>query len=168
MKFLKIAILLALFPLVTASADHKFYVSITNIEYAPKQESLQIITKIFLDDLEAALETRYGKKLKFNSTKETEAAENLLKEYLFQKFKIHVNGTPVSYTYIGKEYDIDVVKCYLEVTNVKKLSTLEIENKVLHDMFDEQQNIIHVKKNKKRRSLVLEKENPKGLLNFSD
>ena len=129
MKFLKIAILLALFPLVTASADHKFYVSITNIEYAPK---------------------------------------NLLKEYLFQKFKIHVNGTPVSYTYIGKEYDIDVVKCYLEVTNVKKLSTLEIENKVLHDMFDEQQNIIHVKKNKKRRSLVLEKENPKGLLNFSD
>ncbi|QIE60466.1 hypothetical protein G5B37_13100 [Rasiella rasia] len=168
MKFLKYTFLLLLFPLLTASTSHKFYVSITTIEYAQKEQSLQIITKIFLDDIEDALEARYGKKFRFNSTKETEAETKVLKDYVFQKFKVNVNGSPATLNFIGKEYDIDVVKCYIEIPNVTQLSTIEIENKVLLDMFDEQQNIIHVKNNKTRRSLVLEKENPKGLLKFDD
>jgi hypothetical protein len=36
----------------------------------------------------------------------------------------------------------------------------------LFDTFEDQQNIIHIKTPEKRRSLVLDKENPKGLLNF--
>ena len=168
MKFLKIILLVALFPLVTASTDHKFYVSITSIEYAQEEESIQIITKIFLDDIEDALEARYGRAFSFNSSKETETEEEMLKKYLFQKFTIAVNDEDVTYDYIGKEYDIDVVKCYLEIPNISTLSKLTIENKVLLDMFDEQQNIIHVKNNSTRRSLVLEKENPKGTLNFED
>lgn len=168
MKYLKIVLVLALFPLVTGSTTHKFYVSITSIEYAPEEESLQIITKIFLDDIENALEKRYGKKFNFNSTSETEVDINIMKDYVFQKFNLTVNGTPATYEYIGMEYDIDVVKYYLEIPDITKLSSLEVENKVLLDMFDDQQNIIHVKKNKTRRSLILEKENPKGTLNFDD
>ena len=41
-----------------------------------------------------------------------------------------------------------------------------IENKILFDTFEDQQNIIHVKTPESRRSLVLDKENPKGLLKF--
>ncbi|MDX1463184.1 MAG: DUF6702 family protein [Marinirhabdus sp.] len=168
MKILKIAFVLLLFPLVTASTSHKFYVSITSIEYAPQEESLQIISKIFLDDLEAALEARFGRKYRFNSTKETEAEETVLKEYLSKKLKFKVNGKDVAYEYIGKAYDIDVVKCYLEIKNVKDLQSLEVENEVLLNMFEDQQNIIHVKNKDDRRSLVLKNGNPKGTLKFED
>jgi len=168
MKFFKVALVLLLFPLLTASTNHKFYVSITTIEYAPKEQTLQLISKIFLDDLEAALETRYGRKFSFNSTKETDTDGEILKDYVFQKLSINVNGKPATFNYIGKKYDIDVVKVYIEIPNISALHSIEVENKVLLDMFDEQQNIIHVKNNDTRRSLILEKENPKGLLNFDD
>lgn len=168
MKIFKIILILVLFPILTASTNHKFYVSITTIENAPKEETLQLITKIFLDDIEAALEMRYGRKFNFNSKKETKEDADILKDYVFQKLKITVNDAPATLNYIGKEYDIDVVKMYIEIPNVPKLNSIEIENKILLDMFAEQQNIIHVKNNGERRSLILENENPKGLLNFND
>jgi hypothetical protein len=168
MKFLKIALVLVLFPLLTASTGHKFYVSITTIEYAPEEQTLQLITKIFLDDIEAAMEARFGRKFQLNSKKERKEDAEIVKEYVFQKLKIMVNGKQVALNYIGQEYDIDVVKLYIEIPNIKKLNTIEVENKVLLDIFDEQQNIIHVKNDSSRRSLILEKENPKGLLNFND
>ncbi len=168
MKFLKVALVLLLFQLLTASTDHKFYVSITTIDHAPKEQTLQLITKIFLDDIEDALELRYGRKFNYNSKKEKKEDGEILKEYVFQKLKIKVNGTPATFKYIGKEYDIDVVKLYVEIPNVSVLKTIEVENKVLLDMFEEQQNIIHVKNEDTRRSLILEKRNPKGLLNFNE
>jgi len=57
--------------------------------------------------------------------------------------------------------------CYLEVENVTTLETITVSNLALMDFFDEQQNIIHVKKGKKRKSLILEKEKDKGMLKFS-
>ena len=45
-------------------------------------------------------------------------------------------------------------------------NSIEVENKVLLEMFSEQKNIIHVKKNDTRSSLILENGNPKGLLKF--
>jgi hypothetical protein len=79
---------------------------------------------------------------------------------------ITVNGTPVEYIFVGKEYTVDQVKMYIEIPNITSLSSLEIENKILFDAFEDQQNIIHIKTLNTRRSLVLEAENPKGLLKF--
>jgi len=166
MKILQFATLCCMLVLFTSASAHKFYVSITNIEYVEAEQSLQIITKIFIDDIEDALEERYGTKFHFDSDSETEREGELLKKYILQKMKISVNGILVEYTYIGKEYDIDVVKSYIEVKDISDFSTIEIENLVLFDMYKEQQNIIHVKSGDRRRSLILEKENPKGVLNF--
>jgi Domain of unknown function (DUF6702) len=166
MKFLKIILIVVVFPLVTAASAHKFYVSITTIEYAPKEQTLQVITKIFLDDIEAALQARYGKKFYFNSKKETAADSKLLEEYVLQKINIKVNGKPATFNYIGKQYDIDVVELFIEIPNISEFNSIEIENKVLLEMFSEQKNIIHVKKNDARSSLILENGNLKGLLKF--
>ncbi|MBT8261756.1 MAG: hypothetical protein KJO05_02970 [Bacteroidia bacterium] len=167
MKFLKLTFLIFIFPLLTAATAHKFYVSITKVEYVAEKQSLQIISKIFIDDIEDALQTRYDEDLRLDPEKETEREETFLKQYIFQKLKIAVNGTPVTFDYIGKEYETDIVKIYLEVTDISEVKTLEITNKVLMEMFEEQQNIIHYKSGGKRKSLVLEKDYPKGMLNFN-
>jgi hypothetical protein len=166
MKIFRIFALLMVFPLVSGAPAHKFYVSITKIEYVKEKSSLQIITKIFIDDIEDALQQRYNLSISLDTKKETAAADEDLKKYILQKINIKVNGKAVSLNYIGKEYDTDMVVAYMEVTGVKELKTITIENKILLDVFSEQQNIIHLKTPNSRKSLILDKDEPSGQLNF--
>jgi len=166
MKYLKIILLLSLFSSITAFTVHKFYVSTTNVEYVKEKQSIQIISKIFIDDVEDVLQKRYGDQVSLATKKETKKDEEFLEKYLLDKLKIKVNGKEANLKYIGREYETDVVKMYFEITGVASLQKLEIENKALMDLFAEQQNIIHIKTPLKRRSLVLEADNPKGMLNF--
>ena len=167
MKYLKIALLVIVLPLMSMSTAHKFYVSITKVEYIEEEESLQIILKIFTEDLEKTLRERYGADIHLDSKKETEADVEFIQKYLLKKLKIQVNNTPVTINYIGKEYENDVIKIYMEIQNVSELKTFEIENKVLMDMYDEQQNIIHFRNKKIRKSLMLDSDNPKAVLNLN-
>jgi hypothetical protein len=166
MKYIKVLFLIIIVPILTAATVHKFYVTTTRVEYIPQEQSLQIITEIFTDDIEETLTKRTLKEVYLDSEKETNEDLKLLQEYVFNKFVVFVNGIKVNYNYIGLQYDIDRVKLYLEITKVSSLATLEIENTILFDAFEDQQNIIHIKTPDLRRSLVLDKENPKGLLNL--
>ena len=166
MKFVKIIILLFIFPIVLSSSSHKFYVSTTSIEYVKEKQVLQVIAKIFTEDIEKALQERYNPSITLDSKKESKKDEDFLLKYLLQKIKIKVNGNPVSLNFIGKEYDIDITKVYFEAEDILEVKSIEIENKVLIDMFPEQQNIIHLKTTENRRSIILNRANPKGVLNF--
>lgn len=166
MKYFRISLLLLIFPFISATSAHKFYVSITKIEYVKEKKSLQIITKIFTDDIEDALQQRYDSTILLDSGKETETTDEYVQKYILQKLKIKVNGQPVQLNFIGKEYDVDMLVAYIEVTNVPNLKTIEIENKVLMEMFPEQQNIIHLKTTNSRRSLILDRDEPGGRLKF--
>jgi hypothetical protein len=164
MKIFRVLLIALVFSIVTASTAHKFYVSTTKIEYVEQQQSVQIISKIFIDDLEEVLRKRYDESIVLDSKDESE--QDFVKRYLLQKLQITINGIPATLEYIGKEYEIDVIKVYFEINDIIELNTIEIENIVLLDLFEEQQNIIHLKTGESRRSLVLNKENPKGMLNF--
>ena len=166
MRFFKFFILSITVFVVTGAVIHKFYASTTRIEFVPQEQSVQIITEIFTDDIQQALSERNLIDVHLDSKKETQEDILLLQDYVFKKLTIFVNGTKQGYDYIGLQYDLDRVKLYLEITNVSSFEQVEIENKILFDTFEDQQNIIHVKTPESRRSLVLDKENPKGLLKF--
>ena len=166
MKHLKYLWLILLLPLLAFTA-HKFYVSITKIEYAPQEEAVQIITKIFVDDFQHLLQKRYDVALVLDEKDESKLADGYIEKYLLQKIKIEINGEVAHLNYLGKEYDKDLLLCYIEIEGVKTLNSIYIENKALMDMYDEQQNIIHVKVQGKRRSLILERGNANGMLKFN-
>lgn len=167
MKYFRILVLLLIFPLFLATTAHKFYVSITKIEYVKEKKSLQIITKIFIDDIEDALQQRYDSSLSLGAKKETKTTDENVKRYILSKLKIEVNEKPVKLDYIGKEYDVDMLVAYIEVANITDLKSLEVENKILMEMFPEQQNIIHLKTPNSRKSLMLDKDEPNGVLKFN-
>jgi len=160
-------ILLIVLPLLSFTA-HKFYVSVTNINYSEKDDALQIKTRIFIDDFEAVLLERYGIDAQLATDDEVSIAEDYIIKYLTSKFLVRLNGEQVSFDYIGKKYDNDVVICYLEVTNIgfDQLKSIEIENEVLTDLYEEQKNLVHIKYKGKKKSFVLIKENNKGMLNL--
>jgi len=91
-----------------------------------------------------------------------------LEKYLRTKFVVEINGEPRPFEYIGKKYDNDVMIFYLEIPELDfpQVKSIQIQNEVLTDLFDEQQNIIHFKIKGKKKSFVLMKENTKGMLNL--
>ncbi len=166
MKLIKLSFLILLFPLITAFSAHKFYVSITKIEYVADNNSVQIITKIFTDDMETVLSERYSRDISLGTKRETQTDLDLLQKYMLQKIKISINGKPAELKYLGQEYEMDMVVSYIEISDVKNLKSIEIANSTLIDIYPEQQNIVHFKTRDSRRSLILDKDEPRGVLNF--
>ena len=169
MKLITKSIIVALLFVGLSSFNvHKFYVSVTKVEYNAEAETLQIITKIFIEDVEDVLNERYDTETFLDTKKETERDRELLKEYILKKLKIEVNGQKANLNYLGVSYEDDIVKAFIEITGVKECTSIGVENTALMEKFEDQQNIIHFKVGGKKRSMVLEKENPNGLLNFVD
>ena len=157
----KIFILLFILPLFSFSV-HKYYISLTEIEYKEKTQSVQMIMNVFIDDIETAINKDYNVDLQLTTKDEFKKVDELFLNYLQKHFKIKVNNNDVTYNFIGKEYDGDIVYFYLEVENIKILNSIEIQNDVLVNHFPEQQNLIKTA----HKSLFLDKKNDKGLLNF--
>ena len=147
---------------------HKFYVSVTNVAYSEEEASLQIISRIFIDDLEDALKTRYEVATYLATPEESGQAEAYIQRYFNSKFTVFVNGSPVNYTFLGKRYDNDLIVCYIEVTGIPKeqLKSVGIQNDILTDSFEEQKNLVHFNILGKKKSFVLVRENNKGMLNL--
>lgn len=122
---------------------HKFYMGIYQINYAPEKKMLQITTRIFVDDLNKALENKYKKVTHIGTTKETQEDLALMQKYLSEKFRLKINGKFMPMQYLSKEMESDVLICYLNIKGISKIKTLETYNAVLTDWDAEQQNIAH-------------------------
>jgi len=158
---------LLIFPFLAGFVAHKFYVSTTKVEYVKERKSIQIISKIFVEDLELVLQERYSSRVQLDPKKETDLDQNYVLNYILQKLKFKINEKEAQLIYIGKEYDIDILNIYFEIEDVDSLESIRIENKILIDLFPEQQNIIHFSNEKNKRNLILDKNHPTGLLNFN-
>lgn len=167
-KILLLFLFVVSVPLSSFTTAHKFYVSVTQVDYNAKQQSLQIVSRVFVDDIEELLKERYDKSTNLDKDEESPGVDKNLAIYLNQKLQFVVNGEEVSFKFLGKEYEDDLIICYLEIENITSLNTIEITNQVLMDLFEEQQNIVHVKKGNQRKSLILEKEKALGMLKFSE
>ncbi|AEH00338.1 DUF6702 family protein [Lacinutrix sp. 5H-3-7-4] len=166
MKFLKIILTITLISSLAFTAMHKYYVSITKIEYVKEKKSVQIITRIFIDDFEKLLRERYDESIVLASNQDETQIDQYIEKYVLSRLKISINGKLASVQFIGKEYDEDVVQCYLEIENITAVKTFEIENKILFDVFSDQKNIVRTYINNKHKSFILIPERIKGMLNF--
>ncbi|MBC3757324.1 peptidase E [Hyunsoonleella sp. SJ7] len=167
MRYFKLLALTVLFIGVTAFKTlHKYYISVTQVEYVDKKQSVQIITRIFIDDLENVLRERYDADITLGEGN-SQLSDMYIEKYLNNKLNIKINDKDYQLIFIGKEIDIDIVKCYLEIENVKSIDNFEVSNKVLFDLFSDQQNIVKLNINSQKRSFVLTSQNTKAVLNFN-
>lgn len=149
-----------LFMLSSFTVLHKYYVSVTDIEYSSANKSLQVTSRLFIDDFQNVLQERYGASIKLDD----KTADVYVEKYFKKKFSISVNGTLKGYTYIGKEFNDDMLQCYFEVEDIDDVQSVTITNKLLMDLYEGQQNITHITINDKKKSFLLIKENTSGVL----
>lgn len=146
---------------------HEHYISLTKIDYAQEEKALQITMRFFIDDLEKALENRFETSMKLATDEEAESADSLIERYLEQKFKVSVNGQAMPHDYLGKQYENDEVFFFLEIGEVEGIESLEVQNSMLFEVFEEQQNYVKISLGETRKTFILIKANDKEMLKLS-
>jgi hypothetical protein len=140
---------------------------VTDINYIQEKKSLQIISRVFTDDFENVINTRYQKDFKLIPRLEVEEIDVYIEKYIRTKFSLETNRGQLSFKYLGRKYEDDMVYLFLEVENIEAFEYLSVENSILTDLFEDQKNMIHFTSNDFKKSFILEKELSKRTINYT-
>lgn len=157
--------LLFLIFLLFSSFAHQFYVSITEIEYNRNTQSLEVSCKVFADDYIFAVEKEYSQKLHFGTANQDPKSDEMFEQYALCRIQIKADGQPLTVKYIGKEIEMDVFWFYFEAP-VSNFHKLEVGNNMLMELFPTQTNIIHITLDDQKKSLLLNRNQKFGLVEF--
>ena len=140
--------------LFVQAAIHPYYVSTLEIDYRPDRAALQITMRVFTDDWQLMLNTHYDKALRLDPDTDREQIMIHSIDYLQQHLELNLNGTDVTPSVLGREYQDDQLVLYLEVAGVAELQSLAVSNRILFAELEGQQNIVRIKTPTKRKSFL--------------
>ena len=147
------------------SALHPFFVSVIDIKHNVKDKTIEISTKVFVDDLEAVLKKNYNVTSDLSKSTNNAAANSCVANYVQKKLQLTINDKPQTIKYIGYEIQKESVWSYAEVGDVVSLKKLSINCNLLYDYQDKQMNIFNVKANGSEKNYKL--DYPKSIVEFS-
>ena len=155
-KWLFLPLLALVLTSAKAPALHPFHVSVVEIEHNAEDKSLEISCKIFTDDFEKML-GQFGKtKVDLINPPDRKVVDKLIADYLAINLQLKAEGKSLNFSYLGYEREDDAIHAYVEVTNVPTLKKLDLTNRIMYDLFDDQTNLVHVKVGGNRKSSKLE------------
>ncbi len=147
------------------SLFHPFFVSVTEITHDAGKQELQVSCRIFYDDLENALKTKYKTRVDILHPVDRKAVDALVADYLGRHLVISVGGQKVAVKYLGYQIEEEAAWCYLVAANVPAAKQVEVKDDILYDEHAEQINMIHVIVGGQRKSTKL--DNPAAAASFS-
>lgn len=148
--FLLLALLFLAFPKAEA---HPYHVSIAEVKYNAKTQSLEIALKLFTDDLEKTLSEMAGKPVLLTPD---DAVQKLLETYFQKNFQVELaeNQISVPRSY-GFEKQDDAHWFYLDIpVKANQLKEAKLRNQVLIETFPDQTNLTNLEINGKKRTLI--------------
>ncbi|PID70208.1 MAG: hypothetical protein CSA39_02055 [Flavobacteriales bacterium] len=162
----KLVIFFFLLPSLWINSAHKFYVSMKKVEFVPKSKTVQITMRIFIDDLQLAVNNEFNKQIELAVTDESDDYNYLINKYLNKRFKLIINGKEQPLNFLGKEYDYDLAILFIEVENINSIESIAIDDTMLMKEFPTQKNIIKLKINNIKKTFFLTEDKHKDVLNF--
>ena len=127
---------------------------------------IQITIKVFIDDFEEMIQDN-NNNLKLAPDSDSKKIDQITNQYISEKLKIKINNSQLKYEFIGREYKSDILQLYYEAVLTEKVQVITFENNILYDYFKNQQNIVHFKNDKFRRSFLFTKNNSKSSLSIN-
>lgn len=140
---------------------HPLHISVTEIEYNEKAEALQIISRIFVDDLEVAIRAKTDlPNLDILNPQKGLTTKGLIDDYLKDHLKVRLDGKEQQLNFLGYEEENFAFICYIEIEKVKSFKVIEVENTVITETYDDQSNLVHVTYKGPIKSMRLMKDKP--------
>jgi hypothetical protein len=158
-----------LFVLITQSpltATHPIHVSVTEIEMDEKDKRLEVMMRVFADDLELTLRKATNQPELDILAISDKQRDDLVSKYLAAHFKVSLDKKLQKHQYLGHEQEDLAFVFYIEVPNVEKWKTIQVMNNVIMETYDDQSNLVHVTVKEKVRSMRLTRNNPSDELEF--
>jgi hypothetical protein len=146
---------------------HPMHVSVTEIQFDEKEKELEIMSRMFIDDLEKTLQTNLKQpELDLLEPKNGLTLDQMAGKYMIEHLKISLDNKSQTVTYLGHERDGEALVFYLLVSKVKKWKTIQIQNDVIMETHEDQSNLVHVTVRETVKSLRLTRDKPVDKLTF--
>jgi len=149
------------------NSTHEYYVSLTEVTYNPKKKRVEIISRLFHDDFEKVLKTRYTEDIELKPSVQSENIEDYIKLYFDKKFQILIDDHNSKVEYLGYKFDQDRINIFLKIDNIESLNSIKLNNLLLTDVFEDQKNIVHCFKLKQKKSVLLTRSDSEAMLKFN-
>ena len=143
-KIILLILLFGFFFPVFSFKIHPYHVGSVEFVFNNKSKTFEITGKFFTDDLENAINKKYGSSLFFSNPKDHAKFNEYLKKYSEEYLKLKADHQFVKINYLGFEEDQEAVRIYLESEPVKIPKKVETSVSMLYNLFDDQMNIVHV------------------------
>jgi hypothetical protein len=136
---------------------HKFHVSVAQLEFNEKEQTVEITLRVFTDDLENALSQHTKRPIKINpatANGDKQLGATII-AYLRTSFELKSKtNRPVRFTWVGLEGQGDMCWLYIEGKLPGGLEGAQLRNKIFCDLFDDQINIVNAKIQNKQIGLM--------------
>lgn len=139
--------------------EHEYFFSHTDI--VETDESFQISSHIFIDDLESMFQEKGFNDLYIGTPKEKATVDSLLNAYLEQVIQLDINDQQGQWEWIGKEVSEDLMALwiYLEIPKSAPTESIGLNIQTLTKHIEAQKNIVNLDLlNQKRKYLLFDKD----------
>jgi hypothetical protein len=124
------------------SHAHRFYASFTQIDMQSEKGVIEITHRIFTHDIEDLLRRYEGG----NQELEVAIVEKFLQDYVMQAFAIYdEEGEKIPLTWIAIEITLNDIFVYQEAPMKTGQKSLQIADRILMDIFEDQSNTVNLK-----------------------
>lgn len=119
--------------------QHPLHISVTNIEYKTNDENFTVSFKIFSDDFENILESKFGQSIDYSNVEKSKA---LYKKYIDEHFSLECNGKKLTLLFDKQEMNHEAIWLYFKSSAVKDPEKVRIKHTLMYDKFKDQKNLI--------------------------
>lgn len=148
-------------------AMHPIHISVTEINYSEKDRSFQVTSRLFVDDIE--LSVRALKKNNDLDILEPKGAttQEMVEEYVRLHLKVWVDGKFAKMNFLAVEKEDISFICYIEIPNIKKLKSVQVQNDCIMEIHEDQSNLVHVTYHEPVKSARLTRNKPDETFTFT-
>ena len=119
---------------------HPIYISV--IEINSKENNLEIVFKIFRDDLEDGIKNNLGKNVSIDTQSKVKLNCKIIQEYLNTVTSIKINDKKNELFFSDFFLENERIKINAKIKNDFLIDTIEIYNEILIDVYSNQKNVI--------------------------
>ncbi len=146
---------------------HPLHVSICEVEYDGEDQALEIVLRMFIDEMESAVLEEHGQRLSLGEVNQLLQADSLIQLYLKKHFSISINSQENELEYLGNETEnTDRIVCYMTITDIEKIETITFFNELFQELFDDQINMVHLEVGEKKQSTFFTNKKREEVISF--
>jgi len=122
------------------------HISVCEINFNAKSKNFEFSQRIFLDDLELALNKENHSNYDLTHPKSKVELDSIIKKYLLKKVGISVANKKLKLEYVGYEVEEGVYWIYYESSPLNdRFQEISVRNTALFELYDDQSTILQVK-----------------------